>query len=67
MDQEKLLYFKGLLEGQLRILIQEAEKQKELLMQEAQRKAQSALQQIKSNIETQTRQEILTLAGRASG
>ena len=26
MDQEKLLYFKGLLEGQLRILIQEAEK-----------------------------------------
>jgi len=26
MDQEKSLYFKGLLEGQLRILIQEAEK-----------------------------------------
>jgi DnaK suppressor protein len=26
MDREKLLYFKGLLEGQLRILIQEAEK-----------------------------------------
>jgi len=26
MDQEKLLYFKGLLEGQLRTLIQEAEK-----------------------------------------
>ena len=26
MNQEKLLYFKGLLEGQLRILIQEAEK-----------------------------------------
>ena len=34
MDQEKLLYFKGLLEGQLRILIQEAEKTVNGMVQE---------------------------------
>jgi DnaK suppressor protein len=34
MDQEKLLYFKGLLEGQLRTLIQEAEKTVNGMVQE---------------------------------
>ena len=34
MDQDKLLYFKGLLEGQLRTLIQEAEKTVNGMVQE---------------------------------